>query len=378
MAASDNALDPSTLVVSLGRPPRADGASLNPAISLTATYVGVEAPGEGNRGYARFSNETWEALEAAIAVLEGADAPGLAFASGMAAIAATLSLVPVGGVAVVPTSSYGGSIGLARTLANDGVFVLREVDPTNIDATIAALDGADLLWLESPTNPLLDVIDLPRLIAAAHERGALVAVDNTFSTPLRQRPLEHGADVVVHSATKFIAGHSDVLLGLVIAKDPAVRERLLARRTLTGGIPGPFEAWLALRGLRTLALRLDRAEQTAGILAVRLAEASVLTRVRYPGLASDPGHELATRLLDGYGAIISIEFSTTERAQAFVAALKLITPATSLGGVETLAERRRRHSEEPKTVPESLVRLSIGIEHPDDLWADIAQALAQL
>lgn len=378
MTASDGTLDPSTLVVALGRPEKTDGAALNPAISLTSTFVGSGAIEGDNRGYARFSNETWEALEAAIARLEGSDAPGLAFASGMAAVAATLSLVPVGGVAVVPASSYNGSIGLARTLANDGVFTLREVDPTNITETLTALDGADLLWLESPTNPLLDIIDLPRLIAAAHEHGALVAVDNTFSTPLRQRPVEHGADLVIHSATKFIAGHSDVLLGLVIANDPAVRERLLARRTLTGSIPGPFEAWLALRGLRTLALRLDRAEQNAGVIAQRLAGASAVARVRYPGLASDPGHELAAQLLDGFGAIISIELGTAERAQAFVEALELITPATSLGGVESLAERRRRHAGEPDIVPESLVRLSIGIEHPDDLWADISQALDQL
>ena len=253
------------------------------------------------------------------------------------------------------------------------------VDPTQIDETIAAFEGADLVWLESPTNPLLDVLDLPTLITAAKQRGAIVVVDNTFSTPLRQRPLEFGADLVVHSATKFIAGHSDVLLGLAVTSDVALRERLLAKRTLQGSIPGPFEAWLALRGLRTLAVRLDRAEQTAAELAPRLAERAELSRVRYPGLPTDPGHGLAAAQMGGCGAMISIEFAGgAAAAERFVESLGLITPATSLGGVETLAERRRRQPSEPLAVPESLVRLSIGIEHVEDLWADIEQALAAL
>lgn len=375
-------LDPSTSVVSLGRPGRERDGALNPPIVLSSTFVGDIAPEPGERVYARFSNPSWEPLESAIAELEGSEVPGLAYASGMAAVAAGLSLVPVGGVAVVPTASYNGSIGLARQLHADGALVLREVDPTRVDETITALDGADLLWLESPTNPLLDVLDLPRLVAAARERGVTTVVDNTFSTPLRQRPLEIGADLVVHSATKFIAGHSDVLLGLAVTRDPELRSRLLAKRTLGGAIPGPFEAWLALRGLRTLAVRLDRAEQNAAELARRLDAHPGIARVRYPGLPSDPGHRLASDQLDGFGAIVSIEFapgagdpSGAARAEAFVGALRLITPATSLGGVETLAERRRRQPSEPDIVPESLVRLSVGIEHVDDLWADLVRAL---
>jgi cystathionine gamma-synthase len=222
------------------------------------------------------------------------------------------------------------------------------------------------------------VLDLPTLIAAAKQRGATVVVDNTFSTPLRQNPLVLGADVVVHSATKFIAGHSDVLLGIVVVTDAELRERLLGKRTLHGAIPGPFEAWLALRGLRTLAVRLDRAEQTAADLAVRLSKRTELSRVRYPGLATDPGHALAAEQMSGFGAMISIEFAGGEAAaERFVESLALITAATSLGGVETLAERRRRQPSEPVEVPESLVRLSIGIEHVEDLWADIEQALAR-
>lgn len=370
-------LDPSTAVVALGRPPKQTGAALNPPIAMTSTFVSAGAPGEGSdRGYARFSNESWEPLEAAIAELEGAPVPALAYASGMAAVAAAFSLVPVGGVALVPTTSYNGSIGLARSLAESGALQLREIDPSDVEGTIAAMEGADLIWLESPTNPLLEVVDLPALISAARERGVRTVVDNTFSTPLRQRPFEHGADVIVHSATKFIAGHSDVLLGLVLAADGELRARLLVQRTLHGAIPGPFEAWLVLRGLRTLALRLDRSEATAGEIAVRLRTAPGVARVRYPGLAEDPGHELATAQLGGYGALVSIEFAGgAAHADAFVRALELITPATSLGGVETLAERRRRQPAEPVQVPEALVRLSFGIEHVDDLWADISQAL---
>lgn len=369
-------LDPSTAVVALGRPQRSPGAALNPAIAMSSTFVGAESPIPGDRMYARMSNETWEPLEEAIGELEGATQPALAYASGMAAVAAVFSLVPAGGVAVVPSAAYNGTVGLAHQLAASGAIEVREIDPTDVEATTAALEGADLLWVESPTNPLLEVVDLLRLCTAARDRGVLVAVDNTFSTPLRQRPIEAGADIVVHSATKFIAGHSDVLLGLAVTADPDLRLRLHLQRTLHGAIPGPFETWLALRGLRTLALRLDRAEQTAGILAERLLDITGVDRVRYPGLPGDPGHALAREQLDGFGAIISIELAGgAAGAEAFVDRLELITPATSLGGVESLAERRRRQPTEPLEVPESLVRLSIGIEHVEDLWSDIAQAL---
>lgn len=367
---------PATSVVSLGRPPREAGSSLNPPITLTSTFVGSAVPEPGDRVYARFSNPSWEPLEQAIAQLEGSSVSALSYASGMAAVSAVFSLVPIGGVVVVPGTSYNGTIGLARQLHADGAIELREVDPTRLEETILAFDAADLVWLESPTNPMLDVLDLKTLIQDAKERGATVVVDNTFSTPLRQRPLEFGADLVVHSATKFIAGHSDVLLGLVVTSDEATRLSLLAKRTLHGSIPGPFEAWLTLRGLRTLAVRLDRAEQSAAELAKRLAEHPALSRVRYPGLPEDPGHALAAAQMDGFGAMVSIEFAGgVAAAERFVESLALITPATSLGGVETLAERRRRQPSEPKEVPESLVRLSIGIEHVEDLWSDIAAAL---
>ena len=377
MTSHPQELHPSTAVVALGRPdPEPDGP-LNPPIVLSSTFRGAQTPAAGERVYARYSNPTWEPLEAAIAELESSDVPGLAYASGMAAVSAALSLTPIGGVALVPSASYNGTIGLARELDSEGAIRLREIDPLDVAATVAALDGADLLWLESPTNPMLDVIDVPALAAAARERGVTVVVDNTFSTPLRQRPLAVGADVVVHSATKFIAGHSDVLLGLAVTRDPELRARLAKRRTLQGGIPGPFEAWLALRGLRTMALRLDRAEESTGELARRLAEHPAVARVRYPGLPQDPGHELARAQLEGFGAVVSIELvGGAPAAERFVEALRLFTPATSLGGVESLVERRRRHPAEPVEVPEALVRLSIGIEHVEDLWADLERGLA--
>ncbi|WP_291278055.1 aminotransferase class I/II-fold pyridoxal phosphate-dependent enzyme [Galactobacter sp.] len=369
-------VSPSTAVVSLGRPERTADAPLNPPVVLSSTFVGSDPAVDGARGYARFSNPTWEPLEEAIATLEGTDVPGLAYASGMAAVSAGFSLVPIGGIVVVPGTAYNGTIGLARELAADGALTLREVDPADTDQVLAALPGADLIWLESPVNPLLDVADVPAIAAAAREHGVTVVVDNTFSTPLRQRPLSVGADVVVHSATKFIAGHSDVIMGIVVVKDAELRAKLLGRRTLAGSIPGPFEAWLALRGLRTMSLRLDRAEANAGMLAERLHQAGGFSDLRYPGLPSDKHHARAAAQLDGFGAIISVVFDSAERANAFVAGLQLFTPATSLGGVESLVERRRRHAAEPVDVPEGLVRLSVGIEDVDDLWADVQRGLA--
>lgn len=369
-------LDPSTAVVALGRPERTPGAALNPPVVLTSTFVGAGEPAPGERVYARYSNPTWEPLEAAIGALESSPVPGLAYASGMAAVSAAFSLVPIGGVAVIPRTAYNGTASLARELAADGALSLREVDSADTAAVIGALEGADLIWLESPSNPLLDVADLPAIRPAAQAAGVTVVVDNTFSTPLRQRPLEVGADVVVHSATKFIAGHSDVLMGLVVVKNQALRDALARRRTLAGSVPGAFDAWLALRGLRTMALRLDRAEASAGELARRLSEEPALSRVRYPGLPSDPHHHRAAAQMSGFGAIISVELAGGQgAAQAFVDSLELFTAATSLGGVESLAERRQRHPGEPAQVPQELVRLSIGIEHVEDLWADLQRGL---
>lgn len=367
---------PDTLVVAAGRPPRATDEPVNPPIVLSSTFFGSGTPGSGERVYGRFSNPTWDPLEEALGQLESARLPALVYASGMAAVASAMSLLPVGGVLVIPRHSYNGSLGLVQDLQARSSIRVRLADVEDTGATVALLDGADMLWLESPTNPMLEVADLRALCAAARERGVLTVVDNTFSTPLLQRPLELGADVVVHSATKYMGGHSDVVLGAVLTSDAALRERLQGHRTLHGAIAGPFEAWLTLRGLRTMAVRIERSEANATLLAQRLAEHPAVESVRYPGLPSDPGHARAAEQMDGFGSIVGICVAGGEQAaERMLEALRLWTPATSLGGVESLAERRRRHPGEPASVPSNMIRLSVGIENPEDLWKDLRQAL---
>lgn len=367
---------PDTVVVAAGRPPHAIDQPVNPPIVLSSTFHSLGAPGAGEKVYGRFTNPTWDPLEETIATLEGCGLPALAYASGMAAVAAALSLLPAGGTIVIPAHAYNGSLSLVAELQGTLGLTVRHVDLADTEAAIAAFSGADMAWLESPTNPMLEVADLPVLLAAARAAGVLSVVDNTFSTPLRQRPLARGADVVVHSATKYMGGHSDVVLGAVVTGNPELRTRLHTMRTLHGAIPGPFEAWLTLRGIRTMALRLDRAEANAMELAVRLSSHPAVSRVRYPGLPTDPGHQRAAAQLDGFGAILCLEVEGgAAAADAMLARLELWTPATSLGGVESLAERRRRHQGEPDTVPENLVRLSVGIENIEDLHADLVAAL---
>lgn len=286
---------------------------------------------------------------------------------------------------MLPRHCYQVTLGYARDLAERSGVRVELVDVDDTDAVLAAVRGgdgapaADLLWVESPTNPMLEVADLPALVAGAHAAGALVAVDNTFATPLVQRPFAHGADVVVHSVTKYLAGHSDVVLGAAMAADPELHARLHAYRTLHGAVAGPFEVWLALRGLRTLALRVERAQASALELARRLAAHPEVAQVRHPGLPEDPGHARAARLMDGFGSIIGLRpAGGVEAADALVASLRLWVPATSLGGVESSLERRRRFATESPTVPEDLLRLSVGIEDVEDLWRDLADALDAL
>ena len=253
-----------------------------------------------------------------------------------------------------------------------------------------------MLWLESPTNPMLGVADIRALTTAAHAAGAVVVTDNTFSTPLVQQPLALGSDVVLHSVTKYLSGHSDVVLGALVTSDAGLRAALLHHRTIHGGIAGPFEAWLALRGLRTLALRVERSQASAAVLAGRLSTHPRVGSIRFPGLPSDPGHERAKSQMKGFGSVLCIEMapiasggnnddgshnsglSGADAADRMIRALKLWLPATSLGGVESLIERRRRHTAEPASVPDNLVRMSVGIENVEDLWADLEQALASL
>jgi len=256
---------------------------------------------------------------------------------------------------------------------------VRLVDPTDTAGTIRACRDAGLLWVESPTNPLLRIADIAGLAAGAHDAGVtLVVADNTFATPLLQRPLDLGVDVVVHSVTKLLSGHSDVILGAAIARDPAVARALWQRRSLHGAVPGPLEAWLALRGVRTLAVRLDRAQANAAELARRLAVHPAVERVRYPGLPEHPGHELAVKQMRGFGVMVAFEVrGGAEAAEEVCNRVRVCVHATSLGGVETLIERRGKWAGEDY-LPPALVRLSVGIEDVEDLWADLGGTLTQL
>ncbi|AKU16350.1 trans-sulfuration enzyme family protein [Luteipulveratus mongoliensis] len=353
MAEPDPNLTTATLLVTGGRPDRTPGAPVSPPLELSSTYVA-----DGPVGYARNGNPTWTAFEDTLGSLE--DGRALAFASGMGAIAACLSLVPHAGVVVAPHHAYNGTGGLLAALERQGRLSVRRVDISDTDEVLAALPGAAMLWAESPTNPMLEIADLPTLFERARSHSVFSVCDNTFATPLRQRPLDLGADVVVHSATKYLSGHSDLLLGATVTRDDAAHEQLHEHRTLGGAIPGPMETWLALRGMRTLHLRLERACDNASELAKRLGKHPAVTRLRYPGA----------------GAVIGIEVAGGQAAAERVEQrVSVWTPATSLGGVESLLERRRRHPLEPTTVPVELIRLSVGVEDIEDLWRDLDQAL---
>jgi cystathionine gamma-synthase len=363
-------LRPETVAVKAGRGPGQPGDALGPPLVMASTFrAGAE------REYARTDGTpTWRAFEEAVGQLEGGDAVG--FATGMATAAAVLDTLPVGARVVYPAVSYLGVRRLLDRHAESGRLEATGVDITDTDAAIAALDAADLLWIETPTNPLVGIADLERLCAEAGDRGVASVVDNTFATPLLQRPLALGGDVVVHSATKLIGGHSDLLLGVAVARGAEWAQRLRGVRHDTGATPGGLEAWLALRGLRTLPVRLERMQATALELARRLGEHPAVTRVFYPGLADHPGHELARRQMDGFGTMLAFCVEGgADRADAVCAAVELITNATSLGGVETLIENRAAAPGE-EHLPEGLIRVSVGCEHPEDLWADLEGALA--
>ena len=366
-----------TLAVTAGRPERVVDAPLNPPVVFASTYVGAHDVQAAGLGYGRYGNPTWQALEEALGALEGGRA--LTFSSGMAAAHAVLELLPPGGVVVIPRNCYlGVAEAVDRRAAKYGGQV-RRVNIANTAEVLSAAEGADVVWIESPANPTIDVADLPAL-GRNLSRKAMFVVDNTFATPQLQRPLESGADIVLHSATKLLSGHSDVLLGALVTRIDQEQpfETLDQIRRSVGATPGPMEAYLALRGLRTLPLRLAQAQRTAQILAERLVTHRCVHRVWFPGLVSDPGHDVARRTMSGFGSLISIELADAKTADAFIDACSLWVFATSLGGVESTLERRRRWPGELPTVPDGLVRLSVGIEHVEDLWADLAQALDQL
>ena len=347
---------PATTAVTAGRPAKAPDAPLSVPVTFASTYVAG-----GDLEYGRYANPTWTAFEDALGALEGGRC--LSYASGLAAVASLIELVAVGETVVAPNHSYQGTIMQLADLEARGRLSVRLIEATDTAAWIAACEDAALVWIESPTNPALEVVDIPAVVAAAHAAGAYVVVDNTFATPLLQRPLDLGADIVVHSATKFIAGHSDTLMGAVVTRDDALFDVLKNRRDLTGAVPGPMESYLALRGLRTLHLRVERSQSNAKELVRRLSDHPALSEVRYPG----------------FGGIISIVLATGgDGADLLTRSTRLWVHATSLGGVESSLERRRRWKTEPETIPEGLVRLSVGIEDIDDLWADLSGALSRV
>jgi len=371
---SSVSLDPDwaadTVAVQAGRPARVPGAPMNPPITLSSTYVH-----DASVEYGRDGNVAWGALEAALGALDGGHA--VTFASGLAATTAIAALVPAGGTVALSSVTYHGVRQIFDRMAADGRVDLRIVAPDDTEAIVAASEGAAMVWVESVANPLLVVADVPAIAAGSRAHGAITVVDSTFATPLRQRPIELGADIVMHSATKLIGGHSDLLLGAVVCREPADAETLIAHRHDHGSIPGALEAFLALRGLRTLAVRLDRAEASAGELARRLARHRNVAAVYYPGLPDDAQHERAARVLDGgFGSMVSLDIAgSVEQTEAFLSALRLVTHATSLGGVESLIERRARYPGDAAIVGPTLCRLSVGLENVEDLWSDLDRAL---
>ncbi len=351
--------DLSTVSVTAGRPERLPDAPLNTPIVPASSFIAG-----GPTEYAREGGPTIAAFESIVGQLEAVDldspAGSIAFSSGMAAAEALLDLVPLGGRVIAPTTTYTGVAVRLRELHAKGAIDLSLVDVANTEQILGEIDrGASLLWLESPTNPLLEVAELRAVLPAARSAGIRSVVDNTFATPVLQRPLEYGADVVLHSATKGLSGHSDLLMGALVTQDPELLEQLHLRRVLLGAAPSPFDTYLAIRGIRTLPLRVERARSNARFLADRLGTVQKVSTIRH------------------FGTMISIEFhGDAEFADRVCASTRIWVHATSLGGVESSLERRRRWALESERVPQDLVRLSVGIEDPDDLWADLRSALA--
>ena len=355
-------------LVSAGRSSE-PGAPLNvPLIPASNFIIGA------GREYSRDDGTpTWEALEEIVGGLESGKA--VAFASGMAAVAAVFDQLAAGSVVVLPDDLYQGVAGLAAAGAGRQRWSVQRVVVDHTAGWIRACGVADLIWIESPSNPLLTVADLEAICAAPRKPGAILAIDNTFATPLNQQPLDFGATVSLQSATKFIGGHSDLLAGVATTKDDALWHALRKSRELTGATPGTLEAFLAVRGARTLALRLQRAQQTAMTLSERLEKHRLVTRVRYPGLPSHPTHATAKRVLKGFGTIISFDLlGGTKFADSVCRNVRLIRHATSLGAVESTIERRAAVPGQ-EHLPPSLLRLSVGIEDADDLWSDLDSAI---
>jgi len=376
----------STRSVHAAMDPEEVTGSVQPPIFQTSTYVQEDFSVHKGYEYARTHNPTREALEKAMAELESPNTPatGICFGSGMAAITAVSQLLSSGDHIIACDDLYGGTVRLFdQVLSRYGIETtyskLSEGDLEKI-----AQENTKVLWLESPTNPLLSIHDIKQLASQAKARGWMVVVDNTFASPVLQRPLDLGADIVLHSTTKYIGGHSDVVGGCVIMRDKELIERLKFLQNAAGAVPGPFDCFLTLRGIRTLALRMERHCDNAEEITERLTKRAEVTRILYPGLISHPNHHVAASQMRRFGGMISIEIEGGETAaRKFAAALKLFLTAESLGGVESLINHpwTMTHAAIPEQqrrdagMTPGLVRLSVGIEDIEDLWADIVQAL---
>jgi len=369
-----------TRAIHAGQPPDpVTGAVVTP-ISLATTFAQEEVGKHGGYEYARSDNPTRRAYEACLASLEGAS-HGLGFASGLAAEDAVLRLLARGDHVVIPNDAYGGTYRLVARVHEPAGIEWSAADLTDLDVLDHVWrDTTRMVWIETPTNPLLTVVDIARVVALAHARGALVVVDNTFATPYLQQPLLEGADIVVHSATKYLGGHSDVVGGFVAVADDELAEQIRFLQNAAGAVPSPFDCYLVLRGLKTLAVRMDRHCANAAAVVELLHSHPAVTRVLYPGLAGHPGHDSAARQMRGFGGMVSFLARDEEAAVELVARTQVFTLAESLGAVESLIEHpgRMTHASaagSPLEVPSSLVRLSVGLETVDDLVADLRQAL---
>ncbi|HXF98686.1 MAG TPA: cystathionine gamma-synthase [Gaiellaceae bacterium] len=371
-----------TRAIHVGQEPDPATGAITTPIYQTSTFVQEAVGVHKGYDYARVANPTRTALQECLASLEGA-AHGHAFSSGLGAATTLMHLVSPGERVVSVNDVYGGTYRLfARVYEPKGyrfTFLSAEEISTRLRERLD--EDVRLVWLETPTNPLLNVVDIAAAAEAAHAAGALVVVDNTFATPFLQRPLELGADLVLHSTTKYLGGHSDVVGGFLATNDAALSEQLAFLQKSLGAVPGPLDCWLVLRGLKTLAVRMERHCANAAAVAAFLDAHPGVERVLYPGLRDHPGHELAARQMRGFGGMVSFLVESEERAVELVARTRIWKLAESLGGVESLIEHpaRMTHAstaEAPFAAPRNLIRLSVGIEAADDLVGDLEQALA--
>jgi cystathionine beta-lyase/cystathionine gamma-synthase len=373
-------MDFETRAIHDGQEPDPTTGSLTTPIYATSTYVQEEVGKTKGYDYSRASNPTRTALQACLASLEEAE-HGVAFASGLGATATLMHLVNPGDRVVLIADVYGGVYRLTSQVYEPKGYVFEYI-PAQEFANLADYldDKTRMVWVETPSNPLLNVVDIRTAADAAHAVGAVLAVDNTFATPYLQTPLALGADVVVHSTTKYLGGHSDVIGGFVATNDPTIAERLFFLQKSLGAVPGPFDAWLVLRGIKTLALRMRQHCENARAVVDYLEQHESVEHVYYPGLPSHPGYEIAARQMRDFGGMVSFLAPSEEEALAIVARTKIWKLAESLGGVESMIEvpARMTHAstaDAPFAPPKNLVRLSVGIESADDLVADLAQAL---